>query len=111
MAELVQRIATFGWRSCQTPMWRGSTPTAIESTVAISSSPSSSARAERAPCLPRSKRAHGEARLGQQRAAGRGERHAARQAVEDRAVQLLLERLDVLRERRLGHPDAAARRA
>ena len=45
--------------------------------------------------------------LWQQGAAGRRERDAARQTVENGALELVLERPDVLRERRLGDPEPA----
>src|SRR5712691_5086593 len=47
------------------------------------------------------------ARLRQKRATGRGQRDPARQPLEYRAPELLLERADVLRERRLRDADAA----
>ena len=54
-------------------------------------------RAQRGPCFR------------EQAPAGRGERRAVRQAIEHGPVQLLLERSDVLRERRLRDPDPLRR--
>ena len=52
-------------------------------------------------------RAHGGARLRQQHPPGGRERDAARQPLEQPPVELLLERADVLRERRLRDADRA----
>ena len=86
-------------------MWRGRTPTAIESTVAISSSPSSSASADRAPCRPRS-RARTAVRASGRRLRPAGVSDTPRGSRSSRAPSSSqLERLDVLRERRLRDPD------
>ena len=67
-------------------------------------------RQRRASALPAAlDRAHSRPRLGQEAPPGRRQRDAAREPVEDRAVQLELERLDVLRQRRLRDPDATRR--
>ena len=48
----------------------------------------------------------GGARLGQEKAAGFGQRHGTAGAVEQAHLQLLLQRADLLAERRLGHAEA-----
>jgi hypothetical protein len=87
----------------------GQDATAIESTVAISSSPSSNASAQRVLCLLRWSARNRDPRLRKEDAARGRQRDAVREAVEERIVDVRLERADALRERRLRNADTPGR--
>ena len=81
-------------------------PAAIERTVLISSSPVSSSSAERAACCARSAARTAICACGRNALPAARQPHRARQPLEQLAADLLLERPDLLRQRRLRHVHA-----
>ena len=75
-------------------------------TKASRSRPASPAAAAWACCGSASARGQQALHLGQQRRAGRAQRHAALRALEQPRAQRALQLLDGLRQRRLGHVQA-----